>query len=116
MDMEFRLLTGMGFYDDIINYPDYMRENKGVCGVIEYMSPEEYLSICYEYQGDTFVVDKEAYDKLLEAVKNGAEIDMPVLDFRDGYFFQEGRHRAVLAKDLGVDKIPVLVVNNCEDM
>ena len=38
---------------------------------------------------------------------------IPVLDYND--MSQEGRHRAVVAKELGVEEIPVLVVRTYEE-
>ena len=78
------------------------------------MSPKEYLERCaFEifYSGtleSTIApVHMEDVSKYSEMMKNGTKFDLPWLDYEDGG--QEGRHRAVAAYLLGIDKIPVLI-------
>jgi hypothetical protein len=54
---------------------------------------------------------KSSQDKIKEAIAEGYKIDMPYLDYRRG-FGQEGRNRAVVAKERGESLIPVAVVTD----
>ena len=103
----------MRFYDDIIN-----GSNQEADGKIEIMSPKEYLMRIFDIHGQqrgnfekiTKATEQHKVDKIIKGMQNGIKYDLPVLDYRDA--FQEGRHRALAAIQLGVKQIPVLVVKN----
>ena len=112
--------TGMSMYDEILLQPqlkDYFRNQKNMDFKIEYMSPREYLSRTKEgflktgAPGD-FIPDEESVKKYAEMMKNGTLFNMPTLDYMRGRFNQEGRHRAMAAEMIGIEKIPVFVVNH----
>ena len=79
------------------------------------MSPKEYLERCaYEiFDRGTMestvngIIGKNA-GKYAEEMKDGAKFHLPYLNYNDGG--QEGRHRAAAAYELGIDKIPVLII------
>lgn len=100
--------TGTSYYDDYLN-----GEKHG--GRICEMSPAEYLKRCaYQVFDDATIestlaaIDESNVKKYAEQMKSGTKFDMPYLNFMSGQ--QEGRHRAAAAMQLGIDKIPVLVV------
>lgn len=100
--------TGTSYYDDYLN-----GEKNG--GHIAEMSPKEYLQRCAYQIFDSATIestlaalDEKNVKKYAEQMKSGTKFDMPYLNFASGQ--QEGRHRAAAAMQLGIDKIPVLVV------
>lgn len=100
--------TGTSYYDDYLN-----GEKNG--GHIAEMSPKEYLQRCAYQIFDSATIestiaalDDKNVKKYAEQMKSGTKFDMPYLNFASGQ--QEGRHRAAAAMQLGIDKIPVLVV------
>ena len=44
--------TGMSFYDDLLNNPEYMRKNKNLTSKIVYMTPREYFEECGKIFGN----------------------------------------------------------------
>lgn len=93
---------------------------KGKAHIVE-MSPEEYLHWCahnifpkqgynstYESQIRAAIGDAGNVMKLVNLMKSGTKMYMPILNFKDSE--QEGRHRAVAAMILGIKRIPVMVV------
>ena len=100
--------TGTSYYDDYLN-----GERMG--GRIAEMSPKEYLQRCAYQIFDSATIestiaalDENNVKKYAEQMKSGMKFDMPYLNFASSQ--QEGRHRAAAAMQLGIDKIPVLVV------
>ena len=89
-------------------------------GSVEYMSPDELMKRMSKGQntstkasiarrklmgGDSKVEDLQA---LMSDGKT--KMDMPVLDYAEGGFVQDGYHRALAAKKLGLKRIPVAVI------
>jgi hypothetical protein len=111
--------TGMSYYNNFLNDKDakYMKYAKGKIGTIQYMPPDVYIEKCaYDIFNSTVEktlrgINDINIDKYAEQMKNGEKFDLPVLDYADKT--QEGRHRALAMKKLGVDLMPVLVVRNC---
>jgi hypothetical protein len=104
-----------GNYDDL---PSYYRNMEAE---VVYMSPKEYLASCAKIQGTSYeeqlnIVDKDSskVNKLIDLIDSGVKLNMPYLNFVNGYLSQEGRHRAKAAMDLGYTKIPVLVIKSIE--
>ena len=118
--------TGMSDYDASLNYNDYARETKGRFSEIFLMTPEDYINLCdYGFSQTNQqhtrqkMLDSRYHDKQdIEDLKNKLQndtIDMLTLEFgmENGnikYFTQEGLHRAIAAKELGMKEIPVLVM------
>jgi len=122
--------TGMPYYDTMINSTiknvvKYFKKNKKLTFEIEWMSPEDYLKEAYYIPYPKRIdktpprlhpltrmmiwdTRKSLVEKYKERVLEGSKMPMPMLDYDK--FAQEGRHRAVVAMELGVEEIPVLVV------
>jgi hypothetical protein len=100
----FRDKTAMTYYDNMLD--------TGGVG-IEFMTPDEYIFEMVRAQGGAAIeqglhgVQPQKLEKILAGMKSGIKYDMPVIDYVDG--FQEGRHRALAAKQLGAEKIPVAI-------
>ena len=102
-------------------------------GRIVYMPPEEYMervnifnrigmsrviederkAIGKGYRGIGYYppLSEQSYRSILEGIRAGNEIDIPNLVYRNGMVEnQEGFHRALVARDIGIEKIPVQVL------
>ena len=98
-------------YDDTLNdvTPRIM---KNLTGTIVKMSPDEYFQKCAQLQGTTveeqysYVVPRKV-DSLMKKITSNIKVDIPMIDFVNN--FQEGRHRAYVAKKLGCEEINVAV-------
>ena len=113
---------------------DYFKEVKGYDSKIELMSPDEYINKCvqgfYEREASDKTFDQykeEIIDfrrmsvdekdvNLIEKYKqmwiNGQNPPMLYIEYGNNNFYgQEGMHRALAAKDLGIKLIPVLIIN-----
>lgn len=97
------------------SYYDYYLNGERMGGRIAEMSPKEYLQRCAYQIFDSATIestiaalDENNVKKYAEQMKSGTKFDMPYLNFASSQ--QEGRHRAAAAMQLGLDKIPVLVV------
>lgn len=121
--------TGMSFYDDSLDYSDYARETKENFSEVFMMSPDDYIDLCtYGFQStgsntskdkllSSRKLDKEDIEKYKDIIQNET-MDMPVLEMQISddpnkdldSFGQEGLHRAIAAKELGIKQIPVLVM------
>lgn len=105
-----------GFETDT-HTPKYKRLVEEGKATLVSMSPKEYLEYCaykifphstYEQQVYAAIGDARHTMDLVNLMKNGTKMYCPVLDFNEKE--QEGRHRALAAMILGLDKIPVVVV------
>lgn len=113
--------TGVSDYDSLLDprEKEYYRTKKNRIGYIEYMTPDEYIEQCAEYG----FKDPTTYERLVSGRRNdkgsmewlrnyleqGNQFYMPYLNKADRR--QEGLHRSLIAKDLGIEKIPVLVID-----
>ena len=125
--------------EDYVKGPtkDYMAEMKNMKGDLVYMSPDEYINECVTGAQQGYFSDglSKPFDELkkemiqwrrmstteeggslIEQYKDrwvkGEQPSMGYIIYHDGeYFGQEGLHRALMAKDLGVQTIPVLIIN-----
>lgn len=108
--------TGMRFYDNMLRNPEYFKREKGITSQIVHISPDEYLSLSTSHgkpSSGAGVYDA-VVDDYVDKIKNGEELELTILDFANNEFYQEGRHRALACKKLGVPKIPVLKVEDNE--
>jgi hypothetical protein len=91
------------FDDDLANGIGYIAE----------MSPTEYLKRCaYDifdstYESAVLGAETDSILKYAKQMSQGVEFDMGYLDYDSKR--QEGRHRAMAAKLLGIKKIPVYI-------
>ena len=82
-------------------------------GYISEMSPKEYLERCaYDvfdttYESTVLGANPDSILKYAKQMSEGVEFDMGYLDY--GSKKQEGRHRAMAAELLGIEKIPVYI-------
>ena len=85
-------------------------------GFIAEMSPKEYLQrISYDVFESTWSktfsgVNTTNVLVYMQMMKNGVKMDMPSM--KPGSTKQEGRHRAMAAYLLGIDKIPVYIIED----
>ena len=83
----------------------YSDENyKKTGGKLTHMSPEEYLSKVRKLDIDD--ASRDNIDDLKNHIQSGRHLD-PVKIYHDGK--EDGRHRAHAAKELGINKIPVII-------
>lgn len=100
------------YHQDYLNL-DYAKEHGYNGCFIASMSPDEYMDRCSKQIFSSPIEDvhdgmenKDNVHKYAELMKNGTKFDMPYLDILN--HSQEGRHRAMAAKELGIKEIPVL--------
>ena len=104
--------------------PNYFRESKDVDYEIIRMSPDEYLergAAILRPEGKTtqYVIDDRAkesgyIDNMAASMQGGQVYAAPYLDYGSGGrgASQEGMHRALAAKQLGMEEIPVMVMDS----
>lgn len=114
-DQVFQNITSVPFYDNLIKNPDYFKEAKGLVGEIVHLTPDGYIANVAEMQGTTVerqweLISDNIVGKLEKIVHSGKKLFMPYLAYDTNS--QEGRHRAALAKKLGLVVMPVLIVKN----
>jgi len=102
---------------------EYYEKRKGERAHIEYMSPNEYfdrvdkgfrskVSADKQHEVMPQIPDNFRNPDLLTAAKKGSKFAMPFIEYNEGEFLeQEGRHRATMAKDLGIEKMPVVIID-----
>lgn len=103
--------TDIPVYDNMMNKPAYHKRAKGMTFKIVYMSPDEYLTRCARMFNTPFkyrMIESQLVEKYKKRVLNGSKMPLPVIDEKEQS--QEGRHRAMVAKELGVKRMPVLIV------
>ncbi len=129
--------TGMSYYNAMIQKGhiagnrdpiQYFKENKGLIFEIVWMSPTQYLEESYKIHGRHvdygkyktsleqymyYTINTDKINEYIERTLEGSKMPMPVLDYDK--LTQEGRHRAVVAMELGVEEIPVLVIRPYEE-
>ena len=110
--------TDIPFYDTSIREPDDFTRREAQRGKIVYMSPEKYMEesakiqkspIEEQYQRVSPIYVKRYKERSLK----GEKMPIPYLDYSRKE--QEGRHRAVVSKELGEKEIPVVVVKDLSD-
>lgn len=127
---------GAGDYKTV---KEYYSKVKGKEGKVVYMSPDEYIrrtgegfwsnlvakegsekaAIAYANKGGyagttkeeiiTQMMDVRISEENIKKIADYEKIYMPHLEYEEGYFSQEGHHRALYAKQLGIEEIPVVV-------
>jgi hypothetical protein len=117
-----RTTTDMPYYDDLINKPDmadYFRDQKGLESRMVDITPDKYLETVDKSFTRGGVMDGIDTDKVSEYAKKmreGEQFPALTLDYAKGKkLSQEGRHRALAAKEAGIDSVPVLVVTPTQE-
>lgn len=107
--------TGISFYDGILKNPAYYEAAKGKVGRVVLMSPDEYIrqaaklrEVPTTYEEELRGVADQLVREYVERVCKGEKMPLLLLDTTTQA--QDGRHRAIAAKCLGLAKVPVLVV------
>ena len=110
----FKLDTGTS-HQDLLEDKDRARRHGYKNVQIVEMTPDEYMHAISKYifktpieQSYDGMLNKDSIDEYAEMMKNGTKFDMPYIDLKTKG--QEGRHRALAAKKLGIEKIPVLIL------
>ena len=104
--------TDVPFYDKLLRNKEGYEGKVKVKAELVYMTPDEYLNICCELQDDDMeglykMISKINLEELREYNKEN-KLPLPFLNmYRRS---QEGRHRAVLAKENGITDFPVLII------
>lgn len=102
-DNIFKNETELGVYDPLIQGKTY----HGRVGEVIEMTPDEYLSKIPKSEPT-----ESSLKYMRDKIARGEKLPMASLDYSRGGFTQEGRNRAYLAKEMGIEKMPVLVVND----
>lgn len=116
--------TGIPIYDDVLNDWEYgLRKNR--LGKVVQMSPDEYIQEAAKMFARPWRkvtaedLIKQRTDNNLVRLKEilpQGNIDMPMLNYGPGSFTsQEGLHRALAAKQLGIKQIPVGIFQSGPD-
>lgn len=79
------------------------------------MSEKEVNEYFFKHKGKILYFppnSEQSYKRIIEGVAMGNKIYIPWLEYdeKGNFVGQEGFHRALVARDLGIDKIPVLVI------
>ena len=118
----FKSVTNIPDYDKLKDgkYDELPGKYSNMSARVVNMSPEQYFKYCAKIQGTTYeqqfsYLRNEVVDKISNLMDSGVKMDMPYLNFIKGDTSQEGRHRAKAAMDLGINSIPVLIIDSRED-
>lgn len=118
----FKSITNIPDYDKLKDgrYDELPSKYSNMSARVVNMSPADYFKYCAKIQGTTYeqqfsYLRKVVVDKLIGLMDSGVKMDMPYLNFIKGETSQEGRHRAKAAMDLGINSIPVLIIDKRED-
>jgi len=118
----FEMRTNVASYDAMLGFgkiaggmspTDYFRNEKGINAEIVWMTPEKYFiesarihrsSIEREFAH----INPQNVKEYKNRVLLGSKMSLPVLDY--DIKNQEGRHRVAVARELGVRRIPVMII------
>lgn len=100
-------------------YDIVKNKNKNVEAQVFEITPDEYLERSAKILNkpkkelEQAIRQGDRYDNMVElAISKNDDIQMPYLDYANKG--QEGNHRALVAKDLGAETIPVLVIRKAK--
>lgn len=103
--------TGVAGIDELLTDDGYQFFYKGKKVERVLMSPDEYLERVrkgLKTKTDANILEGKT-EAIKKAIESGAKINAPFISTVGGKFSQEGRNRAVVAKELGEQKIPVFI-------
>lgn len=108
--------TDMPMYDDMLKDPEYAKQ-KGHSFEVEWMRPDDYIQQSAEGFGSSYNrlqqtrMDTGKVGEYAGLLRSGHTFPMLVLHTTgDKRFTQEGLHRAFAAKEVGFEKVPVMIV------
>lgn len=100
-------------------YDIVKNKNKDVKAQVFELTPDEYLERSAQILNkskkelEETIRQGSRYDDMVElAITKKGDVQMPYLDYANKG--QEGNHRALVAKDLGAETIPVLVIKKAK--
>lgn len=92
----------------------YYKTVKGIEGKTVMMSPDDYIEQVakgFKMPVDDLIKTRFSRDiKKVKEIIQERRIDVPWLEYKDGFFSQEGLHRALALKELGVKEMPVRII------
>ena len=100
----------------MLKNPNYFKKDKGKKCKIVYMSPDQYMKEVAKQQKTSMMFQYEVpvmqskLQRIRDYIKAGNKLPLLYIENTEHCHTQEGRHRAIVAKELGLKKIPVLVV------
>lgn len=103
--------TGVAGIDELLEDDGYQFFYKGKKVERVLMSPDEYLERVrkgLKTKTDANILEGKT-EAIKKAIESGAKINAPFISTVGGKFSQEGRNRAVVARELGEQKIPVFI-------
>lgn len=112
----FKTTPPIPLIEEMVNEPEYFRDKKGTEVSLTWMTPDEYLQKQAEaknvpLEDDLRIVDTDLVSRYAEAmrgIKAGRiERKFPALWIEAHRGNQEGRHRALAAKEAGINQVPV---------
>jgi len=110
-----RTTTDLPTYDQALKLPDYFRDEKGITFEIVEMTPDQYIQKCADGFGSSVEKtissrDPEKVNLYAQQMSQGQKFPMLLLNYVNSRFRnQEGIHRAMAAKKLGVQQVPVMI-------
>ena len=110
----------MPYYDQMLKNPNYFKKAKGKKFTVKLMSPDQYIqAVARQQKTSTGFQYEHIHPKLVQKYKkltlSGSPMPMLTIENTKDAHTQEGRHRAMVAKELGVKKVPVMVVKDMSD-
>ena len=100
--------TGYPSYEEWRNNPDYILRTRQITCKVEQMTPEHYLQECDKLGATSTGISPSLVQEYTARARSGEKMPLPILDYYRRE--QEGRHRARVAQELGLKKMPVLVI------
>lgn len=116
-----RTKTDMPIYDQMLADPKWAEESQGFTFEIQDARPMDYINACaVGFKSSVAEIERQRtesgkVDKYAKMLEDGTTFPMLVLQYSlSGHFAQEGLHRAFAAKQAGVDRVPIMVIQEQE--
>ena len=121
----FKLDTNIDMYDHAVAHPEYFGRAKGWTARLTFLHPDDYIDRCIEGFGfhqtrlgqaphtkaDILGMRSESLVRnYANLMRQGDKFPALVLDYCS-CFEQEGLHRAMAAKMVGLDLVPVVIAD-----